>query len=87
MSSLQPTSVRLTKETLALLDEASTRLRRSRSFIVEEAWKQHLHGSADRSSKEAFARLLSLKGAGARIAHPLTEEEIEARAREFRGDD
>ncbi|WP_408015684.1 ribbon-helix-helix protein, CopG family [Rhizobium alarense] len=78
--------MRLSKETLALLDQQVRETKRSRSFLVEELLKRHLKQPA-LSDKEAIARkiecLRSFKGIGARLYGPLTEEEIERRAREF----
>ena len=81
-----PTSIRLSRETLALLDAQVRETKRSRSFLVEEVLRRHLTKPA-LPDKESIARkierLRSFEGVGARLYGPLTEEEIKARAREF----
>lgn len=81
-----PISVRLSLEVRERLDRAALRMKRSRSFLVQEALVRHLDDVekvAVRSSR--LERLRSLKGAGARIYGPLSAEQIDADIREFRG--
>ncbi|MGD9539502.1 CopG family ribbon-helix-helix protein [Methylocystis sp.] len=86
-----PTSVRLTDETRKILDEAATRTRRSRSYLVEETLKQFLPRVVQKetqpSPQERIRRLKELEGIGARLLGPRTVEEIDASIREIRGDD
>ena len=86
-----PTSVRLSKETLALLDQRARETKRSRSFLVEQALKRHLAAVAFRETSDEAARkigrLRSFKGIGAKLHGPLTTEQIEGLRREFSGDD
>lgn len=84
-------SVRLPEKTRERLDQAATSTRRSRSFLIQEALERHLNeivteqgGDARKSRLE---RLLALAGVGERLAGPQTAEEIDARIREFRGDE
>lgn len=86
-----PTSVRLTDETRKILDEAARRTRRSRSYLVEETLKQFLPRVVQKetqpSPQERIRRLKELEGIGYRLVGPQSVEEIDARIREFRGDD
>ena len=88
---VKPTSIRLSSGTQMLLDNASKQLRRSKSYLVEEALKAQLayvaHRESELANKERLERLIALKGAGARGVKPMTQEEIEARQRAFRGED
>lgn len=88
---VKPTSVRLSSGTQALLDNASKRLRRSKSYLVEEALKAQLASVAlketELANTERLNRLMALKGAGARGVKPMTPDDIEARQRAFRGED
>jgi predicted DNA-binding protein len=86
-----PTSIRLSEPTLRLLDKKSKETARSRSFIVEEALRQHLHaeGAADKSDlkQRRLDALEELRKRADEIAVRLSPAEIEARSREFRGED
>ncbi|MGJ0453681.1 MAG: ribbon-helix-helix protein, CopG family [Methylocystis sp.] len=86
-----PTSVRLTEETRKILDEAARRTRRSRSYLVEETLKQFLPRIVQKetqpSPQERIRRLKELEGIGYRLVGPQSVEEIDARIREFRGDE
>lgn len=86
-----PTSVRLTSETRRILDEAARLTRRSRSFLVEETLREYLPRVVQKevrpSPEERIRRLKELEGIGARLVGPQSIEEIDARIREFRGDD
>ncbi|MBM3563063.1 MAG: ribbon-helix-helix protein, CopG family [Alphaproteobacteria bacterium] len=86
-----PTSVRLTDETRKILDEAARRTRRSRSYLVEETLKQFLPRIVQKetqpSPEERIRRLKELEGIGYRLVGPQSIEEIDARIREFRGDE
>lgn len=85
----QPTSIRLSKETLALLDRRARETKRSRSFLVEEAVKRHLaRGPVEADEVAAkIERLRAFKGMGAKLHGPLSPEEIANLHREFSGDD
>lgn len=89
--SAQPTSIRLSEATRLLLDKSARQLRRSRSYLVEEALKAQLPRIAEREMGierlSILERLLALKGAGARAHGPTSVEKIEARQREFRGEE
>ncbi len=91
MKTTAPTSVRLSKETKKLLNEAARKTRRSRSYLIEETLKRHLPSlvrSGERPTKdERIRRLKELQGIGVRLAGGRTAEEIDARVREFRGDE
>jgi hypothetical protein len=86
-----PTSIRLSEPTLRLLDKKSKETARSRSFIVEEALRWHLHadGATDKSDmkQKRLDALAELRKRADGIADRLTSAEIEARSREFRGED
>ena len=86
-----PTSVRLTDETRKILDEAARLTRRSRSYLVEETLKQFLPRIVRKevrpSPEERVRRLKELQGIGFRLVGPQSIEEIDARIREFRGDE
>ncbi len=85
---VKPTSIRLSSGTQMLLDNASRQLRRSKSYLVEEALMAQLASVALKETELAnMERLMALKGAGARGVEPMTPEEIEARQRAFRGED
>ena len=83
-------SVRLPDEIRARLESTAKTLRRSRSFLVQEALDRYLDEvagiEADRSAK-GITRLRAMAGAGARLVGAQTMEEIDARIREFRGDE
>ena len=86
----KPTSIRLSNSTQLMLDRAAKQLRRSKSYLVEEALKAQLTSvsrkEAESANKDRLERLLALKGAGARDGGATTAEEIEARQRAFRGE-
>lgn len=86
-----PTSVRLSKETLALLDQRARETKRSRSFLVEQAVKKHLAGMPEPTDATETARkierLRAFKGMGAKRHGPLSATEISGLRREFSGDD
>lgn len=90
-ASSSPTSVRLTDETRKILDDAAQLTRRSRSYLVEETLKQFLPRIVQKetrpSPEERIRRLKELEGIGYRLVGPQTIEEIDARIREFRGDE
>jgi hypothetical protein len=86
-----PTSIRLSEPTLRLLDKKSKETARSRSFIVEEALRRHLYSDvmkdhSDLKQKRLDA-LAELRKRADGIAVRLSSAEIEARSREFRGED
>ena len=85
-----PVSVRLSEPIWALLDATAKETKRSRSFIIEEALKQHLKAESGIVNKtdaaERLKRFLAFKGSAVG-ATPLTVEDIEQRARDFRGED
>ena len=86
-----PTSIRLSKETLALLDQRARETKRSRSFLVEQAVRKHLavvseHADGNDANRK-LERLQAFKGAGAKLYRPLSSEQIEALHRDFSGDD
>jgi predicted DNA-binding protein len=87
---VKPTSIRLSSGTQMLLDNAAKQLRRSKSYLVEEALKAQLTSVIRKESelaiKERLERLMALKGAGAREGG-VTADEIDARQRAFRGED
>jgi predicted transcriptional regulator len=87
----QPTSIRLSEDMLRLLDKRSKQSRRSRSFIVEEALQAHLSkapkaGNAD-TAKARRDMLASLRKRAEAASEGLSAAEIDARARDFRGED
>ena len=86
-----PTSVRLSTDTRKILDEAARMTRRSRSFLVEETLKQFLPRIIQQETRplpaDRIGRLRKLQGVGARLIEPLSVEEIDARVREWRGDE
>lgn len=84
-----PTSIRLSKETLALLDQRARETKRSRSFLVEQAVRRHLGaGPADtEETARKIERLRTFKGVGTKQYGPLSSHEIDALRREFSGDD
>lgn len=86
-----PTSIRLSEPTLRLLDKKSKETARSRSYIVEEALRRHLHpdeaaNHANLKQKRLDA-LAEFRKRADGIAVRLSSAEIEARSREFRGED
>lgn len=91
MTTTPSLSVRLSPEVRERLERAASRMKRSRSFLVQEALMRHLDDVetvekvAVRSSR--LEKLRSLKGAGALIYGPLSAEQIDADIREFRGDE
>jgi len=84
-------SVRLPDETRARLDQAAMATHRSRSFLVKEALERHLSEivaeQAGGARTSRMARLLAKAGVGVTIVGSQTTEEIDARIREFRGDE
>jgi predicted transcriptional regulator len=86
-----PTSVRLSKETLALLDQRARETKRSRSFLVEQAIRRHLAAVSELADASETARkierLRGFKGIGAKLYRPLSANEINDLRREFSGDD
>ncbi|WP_411035057.1 ribbon-helix-helix protein, CopG family [Shinella sp. BYT-45] len=86
-----PTSIRLSKETLALLDQRARETKRSRSFLVEQAVRRHLAATAGPIDADETAgkieRLRAFKGVGAKRYGPLSSDEIDVLRREFSGDD
>lgn len=86
-----PTSVRLSKETLALLDRRARETKRSRSFLVEQAVRRHLAAVADPADAAETARkiehLRTFKGAGTKTHRPLSPDQISELHRDFSGDD
>ena len=95
-TAVSPTSVRLSESTKKLLDDAATKTRRSRSFLVEETLKLHLletvrsQGGAEAKNREAsnrLARILAKGGVGVRLVGEQSAESLEQRSREFRGND
>jgi metal-responsive CopG/Arc/MetJ family transcriptional regulator len=90
-SATLPTSIRLSEPTLRLLDKESKETARSRSFIVEEALRRHLQaaGASDQSNlkQKRLEALAELRKRADGIAVRLSSTEIEARSREFRGED
>lgn len=86
-----PTSVRLSKETLALLDQRARETKRSRSFLVEQAVRRHLAAPAEPGDRSGPARkierLRAFKGLGTKLYGPLSSDEIADLRREFSGDD
>jgi predicted DNA-binding protein len=84
-------SVRLPGEVRERLEQAARHTNRSRSFLVQEALTRHLDDimreqKAD-ETKSRLEKLCTLKGAGARLYGPRSEEDITAQIREFRGDE
>jgi predicted transcriptional regulator len=86
-----PTSIRLSKETLALLDQRARETRRSRSFLVEQAVRRHLGTPAEPADMDETARkierLRAFRGAGTKLYAPLSANEVDNLRREFSGDD
>ena len=85
-----PTSIRLSKEMLALLDQRARETKRSRSFLVEQALRRQLAAAGPTDADEAarkIDRLRAFKGAGTRLHGPLSTDQIEALHRDFTGDD
>lgn len=84
-------SVRLSPEVRQRLEQVASRMKRSRSFLVQEALVRHLDEveTAERvvGRSSRMEKLRALKGAGARAYGPLSAEQIEADIREFRGDE
>jgi RHH-type transcriptional regulator, rel operon repressor / antitoxin RelB len=83
-------SIRLPGEVRERLEQAAQRTNRSRSFLVQEALTRHLSdivtdlgGAAGTTSR--MEKLRAMKGAGARIYGPRSEEDIDGQVREFRG--
>lgn len=87
----QPTSVRLSKQTLALLDQRARETKRSRSFLVEQAVRRHLAAVTDPADTAETARkierLRAFKGMGTELHGPLSPNQIGDLHREFSGDD
>jgi predicted transcriptional regulator len=88
MSSVHPpVSVRLSEPVWTLLDATAKETKRSRSFIIEEALKQHLKvAPTQQNNRDKIERFLSF-GKRGREFTPLTQAEIEQRAQDFRGDE
>lgn len=86
-----PTSVRLSKEALALLDERARETKRSRSFLVEQAIRKHLAGAPELADAAETARkierLRAFRGVGSKHHDPLSADDVSAIRREFSGDD
>lgn len=84
-------SVRLPEAMRERLEVAAQQTKRSRSFLVQEALTRHLSDIVAEQSrsgaKSRLERLRAIKGTGARLYGPRTEEDIEAQVREFRGDE
>lgn len=84
-------SVRLPGEVRERLDRAAQRTNRSRSFLVQEALTRHLddimreRGGGETQSR--LERLRAMKGAGALLYGPRSEEDIAGQLHEFRGDE
>jgi predicted DNA-binding protein len=87
----QPTSIRLSEATRLLLDKSARETRRSRSYLVEQALKAHLPRIAEKekglAAKTALDRLMALRRLADSASNGLGSDEIDARSREFRGDD
>ena len=82
-----PVSVRLSEPVWTLLDATAKETKRSRSFIIEEALKKHLNVvPSRRNNRDKIERFLAF-GKRGREFTPLTQAEIEQRARDFRGDE
>lgn len=87
----QPTSIRLSGATLALLDKTAKQTQRSRSHIVEEALQAHLSAADEGARADERRRrvemLMRITQRGLRATVGLSSEEIDKRSREFRGED
>jgi predicted transcriptional regulator len=82
-----PVSVRLSEPVWTLLDATAKETKRSRSFIIEEALKQHLKlVPTEVNNSDKIERFLRF-GKRGREFTPLTQAEIEQRARDFRGNE
>ena len=90
-AALQPTSIRLSEKTLRLLDSKSKETSRSRSYIVEEALQRHLQADAAadaaRLKQKRLEALAELRRRADTVAVRLNAAKLEARSREFRGED
>jgi len=83
-------TVRLPDATRSLLDRAAKSTHRSRSYLVKEALERHLNDITQEQGGKAKSRIAALReiaGVGVRLVGPQTTEEIDARIREFRGDE
>jgi predicted DNA-binding protein len=86
MTSASPTiSIRLPKVTRASLDKASKLLRRSRSYIMQEALNRHLQEIvADETDQSRLTNLRSLAGVGRDQTKKRDENEIDEHVRWLR---
>jgi predicted DNA-binding protein len=75
-----PISLRLPQATREKLDKAAVVLRRSRSFVIQEALERHLddmiHESGLVADKRRLDTLLSLAGAGGHADHPRSADDV-----------
>jgi hypothetical protein len=86
-----PTSVRLSKATNELLNQAAKKTGKSRSSLIEETLRRRLplllQGGEGPSKDERIRRLKALQGVGLRLAGGRSADEIDTFVREFRGDE
>lgn len=84
-------SIRLPPELRDRLEQAAARMKQSRSVLIQAALTKHLDEveaiAAPGVQSRQMRALLVLKGAGARLYGPRSEEDIQAQIREFRGDE
>ncbi len=81
-------SLRLPKQTLERLDRATARMRRSRSFLMQEALDRYLTEieRAEASRTKPLATLMSLKSAGVREGAWSSSEDVIEHIRRLRDD-
>ncbi len=89
--STSPISLRLPQATREKLDRASALMRRSRSFLMQEALERHLDDiiarDAPHEKKRRLGTLLSLGGVGKREQAPRTAAEVQNYTHWLRGND
>jgi RHH-type transcriptional regulator, rel operon repressor / antitoxin RelB len=86
-----PVSIRLSQSAKAILDSTAKRLRRSRSYVVEDMLKRQLavsedlQGTSNRS--QAIERLKAWRERAEAATSGRDPKDIDAMIRELRGDD